>query len=229
MMRKFRKSLALILSMLMLMSVFQVGVSAYFPYINNGGENDTISENYQITSVNVTDLYGNAVDSLKAGESALVSCKIKASEGSGTAQLIATAYNSAGKMVAVKRSDVVTLGENAEDIGVYLTVTEAAYSFKAFLWDGSTNLIPLTKSADTASDAVNVISVSFNGEEKDKNTYEYNNVTVPAYQLETPSVQIITDNPAARVEVTSTKQFPLTKQHGDTKGIATITGTNISR
>ena len=215
--RKCKKSMALILSMLMLISVFSVSATAYFPYINNGGgANEKISDKFQITSINVTDLYGDDVKSLEAGESALVSCRIKARtlDENVTAQLIAAAYNSVGEMIAVKRSDVITLGENAQDMGVYLTVKEDAAFLKAFIWDGSTKLLPLTKS-----------SVLFNGEEKDINTYKYDNVTVPAYQLETPSVQIITDNPAARVEVTSSASFPLTKQHGDAKGEAVITAT----
>ena len=226
--RKCKKSMALILSMLMLISVFSVSATAYFPYINNGGgANEKISDKFQITSINVTDLYGDDVKSLEAGESALVSCRIKARtlDENVTAQLIAAAYNSVGEMIAVKRSDVITLGENAQDMGVYLTVKEDAAFLKAFIWDGSTKLLPLTKSADTASEDVNVLSVLFNGEEKDINTYKYDNVTVPAYQLETPSVQIITDNPAARVEVTSSASFPLTKQHGDAKGEAVITAT----
>jgi len=223
MMKKFKKFLALILSMLMLISVFQVGASAYFPYINVGGENDAISSKYQITSVNVTDLYGDAVNSLNAGDGVLVSCKVKSLDESGSVQLIAVAY-SGSEMVAVKRSDVVTLGKNAEDIGVYLTVSKAADSFKAFLWDGSANLIPLTKSADTASDAVNVLSVEFNGEAVDKDIATHD-VTIPVYQLDMPSVQILTDNPAARVEVTSNKTFPLTKQWDSEEGSATVTAT----
>ena len=197
----------------------------YFPYINNGTENDLISDKLKITSINVTNIYGEQLTSVAAGNSAYVSCRAKAVDGDETIRFIAAAYSEDGKLICTTTSDSITLGKNAEDVGVNLTIpadAETAIRFKAFIWDGFDNLLPLVKSADGVVGEVNVLGVSFNGVSYNKDVYLHE-VSLDAYQLTVPDVQILTDNPAARVEIVSSKPFPISKQWDSEAATALIT------
>lgn len=235
-MKKFKRIMAVMLSMVMLMSLLPMGASAltpaadgtlvYSPYINEGDIGDGISEKLQITSVNVTNLYGDQITTLDAGESAYVTCKAKAIDGEETVRFIVAAYTNSGELIYTKISDSITLGKNAEDIGVYITIpadAKTARKFKAFIWNDIGNLIPVTKNANGFAD-VNVLGVTVDGVSYDKDTYTHD-VSVDAYQMTVPDVQIITDNPAARVDVTTSKPFPISKQWDAAPATATITAT----
>lgn len=206
-MKKTVKFLSVLLCMMMILSVMPISAGAYSPYINDG------TDGIKWTSVNITDASGNAVTSLSGAEQELsISARLKLADGTAekNVQFLAAAYKSDGCLAnAVLGSSAVLNSANKKaDISFKFNTGSGASALKVFIWDELGSLRPVAEVADY-NKGYTVKGFNINGTFYAADALPTEGIDIPAKETGYPVIDVLTDNPAAKVDINWNGTFPI--------------------